>query len=86
MFNNLKKAIEKQIYRLFQARVFLLGLAGNHPFSTLLRCWKTSPMLQNEENATTPNKIETTVDDTSMEAMQKMMPANIKSHQLFTPK
>lgn len=86
MFNNLKKINIKNKFIDFQARVFLLGLAGNHPFSTLLHCWKTSPMLQNEENATTPNKIETTMDDTSIEAMQKMMPANRKSHQLFTPK
>ena len=62
-----------------------LGLAGNQPFSTLFFCWKTSPMLQKEENATTPKSIEIISSETNNDAMADSMPSKRKSHQLFTP-
>ena len=63
----------------------LLGFAGNHPFSTLFFCWNTSPMLQKEENATTPKSIEIVRSATSNDATTDRIPSNRKSHQLFTP-
>jgi len=38
--------------------VFLRGLAGNHPLRTRSCCSKTSLMVQNDENATTPASVE----------------------------
>ena len=64
---------------------FLFGLAGNHPFSTLFFWANTSPMLQKDENATTPRIIESVRSTTSSEAMPAKIPSSRKSHQLLTP-
>ena len=56
------------------------GFSGNHPLRTRSRCWKTSRILQNEENATTPKSIESTSPSTQTESAAAAMPSTRNIH------
>lgn len=64
---------------------FLLGRLGNQPRRTLSRCSKSSLMLQNDEKANTPSKVDSSVLATISEATTPTMPSNKNTHQTRTP-
>lgn len=71
------------VYLCFDA---LLGLVGNHPFSTRFFCSKTSRILHREEKPTTPNNVAPRVLRVNMERTRQTIPNSRKPHHDRVPK
>lgn len=62
------------------------GFMGNQPFITRSRCSKISLMVQNEENPTTPARVERNTSDIASAAPHMAMPRMRNHHQHRVPK
>ena len=71
--------------RVFFYPYFLFGFLGNHPFSTRFFWSKSSFIVQNDEKANTPNRVERMMSVTKIEVATPAMPNNRNIHQHFVP-
>ena len=64
---------------------FLFGFLGNHPFFTRFSWSKSSLIVQKDEKANTPNRVERMMSVTKTEVATPAIPNNRNIHQHFVP-